>query len=136
MPQEAKDRSLANCDLPLRQFSPKLRQCDIRLRRHQLPEQFLMRGQRIRFVPAEFRRIDFAGFALASEKPSDRTQTDVMSLRRFLQRRTLLDGNDHAYPQIARIRLRHSCWPPPSTKLESDSFSNGNPPIQPFRKTL
>src|SRR6266581_271686 len=85
--QEAKDRGLTNRDFPLRQCGPKLCQRDIRLLRHQLPDPLLVRGQRIRFVSAEFRWTDAAGFALASKEPSDRTQTDVMSLSGFLQRR-------------------------------------------------
>jgi putative ABC transport system substrate-binding protein len=54
-----------------------------------------------------------APFALEPEKPSDRTQANIMSLGSFLAGRALRDRLDYAYAQIVRIRLRHSCWPPP-----------------------
>src|SRR5579862_1958969 len=113
MAQKSEDRRLADPDLLLRQYGFKLRQRDIRLLCQQVPDKFLMCCQRIRLVPAEFCRADASLFALASEKPPDRTQAHMMSLGSFLPRRPLLDRLDHAGAQIIRIRLRHSCWPPP-----------------------
>src|SRR5450759_1903872 len=56
MMQESEDRRLTDRHLLLRQKALDLCQRDIRLLRHQLPDQFLVRGQSISLVPAEFGR--------------------------------------------------------------------------------
>jgi hypothetical protein len=50
-------------------------------------------------------------------------------LRSFRDGGPALDRPNHSPTQILRIRLRHSCWPPPSRKLESYSRRYGNPRV-------
>src|SRR5271167_3260683 len=136
MMQKPGDRRLANRDLFLPQSVLEFGQRNIRLLRYHLPHQIFVRRQREILVAAEFRRLDAARFPVKLEEAADRADADAALLRSFRDGGPALDRPDHSSTQILRIRLRHSCWPPPSRKLESYSRRYGNPPSQPFRETL
>jgi hypothetical protein len=65
MMQKPGDRRLPDRDLPLRQSVLKFGQRDVRLPRHQLPHQILVRRQREILVTAELGRTDAARFSIA-----------------------------------------------------------------------
>src|SRR5882757_4376600 len=137
MRQKPEDRRLADRYLLLRQSGLELRQRDIRLFSHQLPDQVLMRGQSEPLVTTELGCADATRLAVKPEKAHDRADAHATLLRGFRNGSAVLNRADYARTQVIRIRLRHPCWPPPSRKLESYSCRHGNPPpIQPFRKTL
>src|SRR5438105_1432158 len=136
MMQKPRDRRLTDHDLLLRQPSLELRQRDVWLLCHQLPDKVLVRRQREILVAAKLCRADAPRFAVKPEEATHRADTHPALLRGFRDGSATLDHLHHPYTQIFRKRLRHPCWPPPSRKLESYSPSDGNPPIQPFRETL
>ena len=137
MMQKPGDRRLADRYLLLRQSGLKLRQRDIRLFRHQLPDQILVRCQNELLVATELGRADATRPAVKSQKAHDRADAHATLLRSFRYGRAVLNRADYACTQVLRIGLRYPCWPPPSRKLESYSCPQGNPPpIQPSRETL
>ena len=73
MMQKSGDRRLTDRHFLLRQNGLDLSQRDIRLLRHQLPDQFLVPSQRISLVSAEFGRTDTAGFAVEPTEAYDRS---------------------------------------------------------------
>src|SRR5450759_5689556 len=83
MMQESGDRRLTDRHLLLRQKGLDLCQRDIRLLRHQLPDQFLVRGQSISLVPAEFGRTNAARFTVQPTEAHDRADTHSKLLRSF-----------------------------------------------------
>ena len=105
--QKSGDRGLTDCHFLGRQNGLDLRQRDIRLLRHQLPDQILMRRQSISFVPAEFGRADTARFAVEPTETDHRADTHAELLRRFRNRGAILLRHHHTCPQILRIRLPH-----------------------------
>src|ERR1700675_4942188 len=127
MMQKPGDRRLSNRDLLLCQSVLEFGQRDVRLLRYQLPHQILVRRQREILVAAEFGRLDAARLPVKLEEADDRTDANPALLRSFRDGGPTLDRPDHSPTQILRIRLRHSCWPPPSRKLESCSRRYGNP---------
>src|ERR1700693_4013872 len=105
MMQESEDRRLTDRHHLLRQNGLELCQRDIRLLRHQLPDQFLVRGQSISLVPAEFGRTDAARFAVESAEAYDRTDAHPKLLRNFRNRSAILPSPNYTFTQILRIRL-------------------------------
>src|ERR1035437_10320190 len=112
MMQESGDRRLTDRYLLLRQNGLELCQRDIRLLRHQLPDQFLVRGQSISLVPAEFCRTNAARFAVQPTAPHYRADTHSKLLRSLRNSSAILSRSNDARTQIFRIRFRHPCWPP------------------------
>src|SRR5882757_5908429 len=112
MTQKAEDRRLTGHDLGLRQLRLQLSQRNVRLLHHPLFDSSLVRRQHMALVTAELRGPDTSGFTLPLQKAYDRTETHMMSVGRFLQGRAVLNRNNHACAQIARIGLRHPYWPP------------------------
>src|SRR5260370_29129626 len=127
MMQNPGDRRLSDRDLLLLEAVFEFGQRDVRLVRYQLPQQILMRRQREIFVAAEFSRVDAARFPVKLEEADDGANADFALLRSFRNGGPALDRPDNSPTQILRIRLRHSCWPPPSRQLESYSRRYGNP---------
>src|SRR5216684_5325137 len=127
MMQKPGDRRLSDRDLLLLEAVFEFGQRDVRLLRYQLPHQILMRRQREIFVAAEFSRVDAARFPVKLEEADDGANADFALLRSFRNGGPALDRPDNSPTQILRIRLRHSCWPPPSRQLESCSHRFGNP---------
>src|SRR6266702_933081 len=127
MMQKPGDRRLSDSDLFLPQSVLEFGQRDVRLFRYQLPHQILVHRQREIFVAAEFGRVDAARFPVKLEEADDGADANSALLRGFRNGGPALDGPDHSPTQILRIRLRHSCWPPPSRQLESCSRRYGNP---------
>jgi uncharacterized protein DUF6375 len=125
--QKPRDGRLSHRDLFLPQSVAEFGQRDVRLLRYQLPHQILMRRQREILVAAEFGRIDAARLPVKLEEADDGADADSALLRSFRDGGPALDRLDHSSTQIPRIRLRHSCWPPPSRQLESYSRHHGNP---------
>src|ERR1700686_509273 len=136
MMQKPRDRRLADRNPLLCQSGPELCQRDVRLLRHQLPNQILVRRQREILVAAKLGRADAARFAVQPEEAAHRADAHFALLRSFRNRGATLDRRDYSCTQVLRKRLRHPCWPPTSRKLESYPPPDGNPPIQPFRETL
>src|ERR1039458_5023774 len=112
MMQESEDRRQTDRHLLLRQNGLELCQRDIRLLRHQLPDQFLVRSQSISLVAAEFGRTDAARFAVQPTETHDRADTHAKLLRSFWDGSPILSRPNDARTQILRIRFRHPCWPP------------------------
>src|SRR5882724_1547130 len=127
MMQKPGDRRLSDRDLFLPEAVFEFGQRDVRLLRYQLPHQILIRRQREIFVAAEFSRLDAARLPVKLEEADDGADADAALLRSFRDSGPALDRPDHSPTQILRIRLRHSCWPPPSRQLESCSRRYGNP---------
>src|SRR6266849_6045019 len=127
MMQKPGDRRLSNRDLFLPEPVFEFGQRDVRLLSYQLPHQVLMRRQREIFVAAEFGRLDAARLPVKLEEADDRADADAALLRSFRDGGPALNRPNHSPTQILRIRLRHPCWPPPSTHLESCSRRYGNP---------
>jgi hypothetical protein len=105
--QKSGDRRLTDRHFLLRQNGLDLSQRDIRLLRHQFPDQLLVRRQSISLVPAEFCRTDTAGFAVEPTEAYDRADTHAKLLRSFRNRSAILRRPNYAYTQILRIRLPH-----------------------------
>jgi len=129
MMQKPGDRRLSDRDLFLPESVFEFGQRDVRLISYQLPHQILMRRQRETFVAAEFGRLDAARLPVELKEADDRADADPALLRSFRDGGPALDRPNHSPTQILRIRLRHSCWPPPSRKLESYSRRYGNPRV-------
>src|ERR1700751_2826404 len=129
MMQKPGDRRLSDRDLFLRQSVFEFGQSDVRLLRHQLPHQILMRSQREILVAAKFGRLDAARLPVKLEEADDRADADAALLRSFRDSGSALDRPNHSPTQTLRIRLRHPCWPPPSRQLESHSRRHGNPRV-------
>src|SRR5450631_703256 len=127
MMQKAGDRRLPDLDLFLCEPVLEFGQRNVRLFRYQLPHQILVRRQREILVATEFGRLDAARLPMKLEKADHRADADAALLRSFRDGGSALDRPDHSPTQILRIRLRHSCWPPPSRQLESCSRRYGNP---------
>jgi hypothetical protein len=105
--QKSGDRRLTDRHFLLRQNGLDLSQRDIRLLRHQFPDQLLVRRQSISLVPAEFCRTDTAGFAVEPTEAYDRADTHAKLLRNFRNRSAILRRPNYAYTQILRIWLPH-----------------------------
>src|SRR5450631_1232487 len=129
MMQKPGDRRLSDRDLFLPESIFEFGQRDVRLLRYQLPHQILVRRQREIFVAAEFGRLDAARLPVELKEADDRADADAALLRSFRDGGPALDRPNHSPTQILRIRLRHSCWPPPSRELESYSRRYGNPRV-------
>src|SRR6266567_4680045 len=99
-----------------------------------LPQSVLEFRQREIFVAAEFGRVDAARCPVKLEEADDGADANSALLRGLRNGGPALDGPDHSPTQILRIRLRHSCWPPPSRQLESCSRRYGNPRFSLFGK--
>src|ERR1700681_4575927 len=134
MMQKPGDRRLADCDLLLCQSGLELRQRDVRLLRHQLPDQIFMRRQREILVTAKLGRADDTRLSVKPEEAADRADAHFALLRSFRNGGAPLDRHDHSSTQILRKRLRHPCWPPPSRNLESYPPPDGNPRFSLFGK--
>src|SRR6266700_7173914 len=134
MMQKPGDRRLSDSDLFLPQSVLEFGQRDVRLFRYQLPHQILVHRQRESFVAAEFGRVDAARFPVKLEEADDGADANSALLRGLRNGGPALDGPDHSPTQILRIRLRHSCWPPPSRQLESCSRRYWNPRFSLFGK--
>src|SRR5450830_1268447 len=104
MMQESGDRRLTDCHPLLRQNGLELCQRDIRLLHHQLPDQFLVRGQSISLVSAEFGRTNAARFAVQPTEAHDRADTYSKLLRSFRDGSAILSRPNDARTQILRIR--------------------------------
>src|ERR1700682_2307822 len=129
MMQKPRDRRLSDRDLFLPESVFEFGQRNVRLFSYQLPHQILIRRQREIFVAAEFGRLDAARLPVKLEEADDRADADAALLRSFRDGGPALNRPNHSPTQILRIRLRHSCWPPPSRKLESCSRRFGNPRV-------
>src|SRR4030081_3814261 len=93
-----------------------------------------MRCQRELLVAAKLRRTDATRVAVKPEEAYDRTDAHAALLGSVRYGSPAIDRFDHAPTQVLRIRLRHSCWPPPSRELESYSRRHGNPRFSLFGK--
>src|SRR6266436_8213947 len=124
MMKKTGNRRLADCDLFLRQTGHKLFQRDVRLVRHQLPNQFLMLCKREILVAAKLSRTYAAGFPVKFQEPDNRTDADPVVFCGFRYRGAIQNCLNRSSAQIFRIRLCHPCWPPASRTLESDSLWN------------
>jgi hypothetical protein len=69
MMKKARNRRLADCDLFLRQSGCKLCERNVRLVRHQLPNQLLMLYKREILVAAKLRRTDAGGVPVKFHEP-------------------------------------------------------------------
>src|SRR6202040_2305592 len=127
MMQKPGDRRLSDRDRFLPEPVAEFGQRDVRLLCYQLPHQILVPRQREILVAAEFGRPDAARLPVKLKEADDRADADAALLRSFRDGGPALDRPNHSPTQILRIRLRHSCWPPPSRKLESCSRRYGNP---------
>src|ERR1700686_1899240 len=107
MMQKSGDRRLTDRHLLRRQNGLELSQRNIRLFRHQLPDQLFVRRQRISLVPAEFGRTDAARFAVESAEAHDRTDAHPKLLRNFRNRSAVLPSPNYTFTRILRIRLSH-----------------------------
>src|SRR3954453_4758722 len=83
MMKKARNRRLADCDLFLRQSGCKLCERNVRLVRHQLPNQLLMLCKREILVAAKLRRTDAASVPVKFNEPADRTDAEPALFRRF-----------------------------------------------------
>src|SRR5271165_1983244 len=108
MMQKSGDRRPTDRHFLRRQNGLDLSQRDVRLLRHQLPDQFLVRSQRISLISAEFGRTDTAGFAVEPAKAYYGADAHTKLFRRFRNRRTILRRPNYPCTQILRIRLAHS----------------------------
>src|SRR6266567_1521420 len=134
MMQKPGDRRLSDRDLFLRQSIFEFGQRDVRLLSYQLPHQILVRRQREILVAAELGRADAACVAVNLEEAHHRADAHPALLGGLGYGIATINRRDHAPTQVLRIRLRHSCWPPPSRKLESYSRRHGNPRFSLFGK--
>src|ERR1700675_3838056 len=134
MMQKPGDRRFADRDLLLCQSGLEFRQRDVRLLRHQLPDQSLVRRQREILVAAELGRADATRLSVKPEEAADRADAHFALLRSFRNGGATLDRHHHSSTQILRKRLRHPYWPPPSRKLESYPPPDGNPRFSLFGK--
>src|ERR1700694_4626931 len=107
MMQESGDRRLTDRHLFLRQNALKSSQRDIRLLRHQLPYQSLVRCQSISLAPPELGRTDATRFAVQPTEAHDRADTHAKLLRSFRNGGTILRRPNYASTQIVRIWLSH-----------------------------
>src|SRR5450755_3649557 len=105
--QKSGDRRLTDRHFLRRQNGLELSQRDIRLLRHQLPDQFLVRRQSVPLVPAEFGRTNAARFAVEPTEAYDRADAYAKLLRSFRNRSAILRRPNYARTQIIRIRLSH-----------------------------
>src|ERR1700741_2220846 len=76
MVQKSGDRRLTDRHLLGRQDGLEFGQRDIRLLRHQFPDQLLVSRQSISLVPAELGRTDAARFAVQPVEADDRADAD------------------------------------------------------------
>src|SRR5437660_12219990 len=93
-----------------------------------------MRCQRELLVAAKLRRTDATRVAVKPEEAYDRTDAHTALLGSVRYGSPAMHRFDHAPTQVLRVRLRHSCWPPPSRELESYSRRHGNPRFSLFGK--
>src|SRR5260370_39666814 len=93
-----------------------------------------MRCQHELLVAAKLRRTDATRVAVKPEEAYDRTDAHATLLAGVGDGSPAINRFDHASTQVLRIRLRHPCWPPPSTELESYSRPHGNPRFSLFGK--
>src|SRR5271156_4651372 len=108
MMQKSGDRRPTDRHFLRRQNGLDLSQRDIRLLRHHLPDQLLVRRQSIALVTAKFGGTDTARFAVKPTKAHDSADTHAKLLRSFRNRAAILRRPNYAFPQILRIRLPHS----------------------------
>jgi len=98
--QKPGDRRLRDRHLLGGQHRLELSQRDIRLLRYQVPDQFLVRRQRISLIPPEFGRTDAARFAAEPAEAYDRADAHSEPLRNFRDRRAILRCPNYAFTQI------------------------------------
>jgi hypothetical protein len=133
MMQESGDRRLTDRHFLLRQSGLALCQRDIRLLSHQLPDEFLVRRQRISLVPAEFGWADTARFAVQPAKAHDRADAHAKFFRCFRDGNAILLRHDHTCTQIVRIRLSHPMLASrPASNLNPIRSTRGIPPDSVF----
>jgi len=98
--QKPGDRRLRDRHLLGGQHRPEFSQRDVRLLRHQVPDEFLVRRQRISLIPTKFGRTDAT--RLAAEPPEAYHRADAHSepLRNFRDRRAILPCTNYAFTQI------------------------------------
>jgi len=100
MMQKSGDRRLTGRHLLRRQDGLELGQRDIRLLRHQFPDQLLVSRQGISLVPAELGRADATGFAVEPAEANDRADAHSELLRNFRDRSAILRCPNYALTQI------------------------------------
>ena len=98
--QKSGDRRLPDRHLLRRQHGLEFGQCDIRLLRHQFPDQLLVSRQSISLVPAELGRTDAARFAVEPAEANDRADAHAELLRNFWDRSAILRCPNYAFTQI------------------------------------
>src|SRR6266436_2510638 len=128
MANKAEDRGLADSHPLLRQASLEFSQRDVRLRTQPSRDPIPVPFQRITFVTTKFLRTDTPGASPTCEKSAYRTDAHVTEFSGLLVGVARLDRMNYVTPQVLRIWLAHSCWPPLSSgQLESQSAIRVNP---------
>ena len=112
MTKEAEDRGLADRQLLLRHSHLEFGQRDVRLCVHPSRNPRPVPLQRIAFVTTKLLRLDTPAATPTREKATDRTDTHPAQFRSLFIRVARLDCLNYATPQVLRIWLAHSCWPP------------------------
>src|ERR1700732_1924336 len=74
-----------------------------------------MRDQHELLIAAKLRRTDATRAAVKPEEAYDRADAHTTLLGGLRYGRPAINRFDHASTQVLRIRLRHPCWPPPSS---------------------
>src|SRR5215471_12513755 len=108
MTKEAEDRGLAD----RRHSHLEFGQRDVRLCVHPSRNPRPVPLQRIAFVTTKLLRLDTPAATPTREKATDRTDTHPAQFRSLFIRVARLDCLNYATPQVLRIWLAHSCWPP------------------------
>src|ERR1700732_3782984 len=93
-----------------------------------------MRDQHELLIAAKLRRTDATRVAVKPQEAYDRADAHTTLLGGLGYGSPAINRFDHASTQVLRIRLRHPCWPPPSSKLESYSRPHVNPRFSLFGK--
>src|SRR6266478_5906829 len=127
MVQKSRDRRLTDRHLLRRQDGLEFGQRDIRLLRHQFPDQLLVSRQSISLVPAELGRTDAARFAVQPAEADDRADAHSELLRNFRDSRPSCAAPTTRSRRSSEYGFPISYWPPSSTILESDSCPQRNP---------
>jgi hypothetical protein len=124
--QKPRDRPLRDRHLLGGQHRLELSQRDIRLLRYQVPDQFLVRRQRISLIRPEFGRTDaFRGGASGSLRQSSCSLPVAPQFRGSSRHPALPQLRVHVDPLNAASPPHTGL--PSSTILESDSCRRGNP---------
>jgi len=100
MVQKSGDRRLTDRHLLRRQDGLEFGQRDIRLLRHQFPDQLLVSRQSICLVPAELGRTDAARFAVEPAEADDRADAHSELLRNFRDSSAILRCPNYPLTQI------------------------------------